>query len=161
MFGITLYFARRYDQAIRQLQRTLEVDPGNWAAHLVLGRVYQHRGLISEALAEFQKAKQSESQDPDVTASLGLAYALAGKQVEARKMLAVLEDQSNTQYVPSDNMALVCLGLGDRDRALAWLEKAYSQRSPFLVWLKVDPDLDSIRSDPRFEGLVHRVGLPQ
>jgi len=91
---------------------------------------------------------------------MGLAYALAGKQVEAREILAELEEQSKQDYVPSDNMALVCLGLGERDRAFTWLEKAFTQRSPFFVWLKVFPELDRIRSDPRFQDLVRRVGLP-
>jgi Flp pilus assembly protein TadD len=137
------------------------MHPDNGAAHLILGRVYEHTGRLSEALEEFQKAKREESQVPEITASLGLAYGLAGKQVEARKILASLEDQSKTGYVSSDNMALVYIGLGDRDRAFAWLERALAQRSPYLVWLKVDPDLDSIRSDSRFEDLVRRVGLAQ
>ena len=135
------------------------MDPNNWAAHLILGRVYTQRGQLPEALAELQKAKQAESREPDITASLGLAYALAGKEVEARRILAELEDQSKREYVPSDNMALVCLGLGERDRAFAWLEKAFAQRSAFLVWLNVFPELDSIRSDQRFQQLVRRVGL--
>jgi len=160
MAGITLYYARRYDQAVRELQDTLKIDPGNWAAHLILARVYTQRGQLPEALAELQKAKQAESREPDITASLGLAYALAGKQVEARRILAELEPQSRGEYVPSDNMALVCLGLGERDRAFTWLEKAFTQRSPFFVWLKVFPELDRIRSDPRFQDLVRRVGLP-
>ena len=160
MAGITLYYARRYDQAVRELQDTLKIDPGNWAAHLILARVYTQRGQLPEALTELQKAKQAESRDPDITASLGLAYALAGKQVEARRILAELEPQSRGEYVPSDNMALVCLGLGERDRAFTWLEKAFTQRSPFFVWLKVFPELDRIRSDPRFQDLVRRVGLP-
>jgi TolB-like protein/DNA-binding winged helix-turn-helix (wHTH) protein/Flp pilus assembly protein TadD len=161
MAGSILYYARRYDEAIRQLQNTLAMHPDNWAAHLILGRVYEHTGRLSEALEEFQKAKRAESQVPEITASLGLAYGLAGRQVEARKILASLEDQSKTGYVSSDNIALVYIGLGDRDRAFAWFEKAYAQRSPYLVWLKIDPDLDSVRSDSRFEDLVRRVGLAQ
>jgi TolB-like protein/DNA-binding winged helix-turn-helix (wHTH) protein/Flp pilus assembly protein TadD len=159
--GITLYYARRYDQAIRQMQNTLEINPGNWAAHFVLGHVYQHTGRFSEALTQFQEARQQENHYPAITASLGLAYALSEKQGEARKILAALEAQSKAEYVPADNMALVCLGLGDRDGAFAWLEKAYAQRSPFLVWLKVDPDLESVRSDRRFEDLVRRVGMAE
>jgi TolB-like protein/Flp pilus assembly protein TadD len=160
MSGITLYLARRYDSAIRQLQNTLEMYPSNWAAHLILGRVYTQKKQLFEAVAELEKARQAESEEPDITASLGVAYALAGRQAEARASLAVLEYQSKTQYVPPDAMALVCVGLGQRDRAFAWLEQAYAQRSGNLIWLKVDPQLDSIRSDARFEDLVRRVGLP-
>jgi TolB-like protein/Flp pilus assembly protein TadD len=159
MAGITLYYAKRYDQAVRGLQDTLKMDPNNWAAHLILGRIYTQRGQLPEGLAELQKAKQAESREPDITASLGLAYALAGKQAEAREILAELEEQSKRDYVPSDNMALVCLGLGERDGAFAWLEKAFAQRSAFLVWLNVFPELDPIRSGQRFQDLVRRVGL--
>jgi TolB-like protein/Flp pilus assembly protein TadD len=160
MLGVISYYAKRYDQAMRQALDTLQMDSSNWAAHMILGRVYLQKRQLPEALAELQRAKQSESQYPDITASLGVAYALAGREAKARQSLAELEHQSQKHYVPSDCIALVYLGLGQRDRAFAALEKAYAQRSLYFVWLKVDPELDSIRPDRRFQDLVRRVGFP-
>jgi tetratricopeptide (TPR) repeat protein len=90
---------------------------------------------------------------------LGHAYALAGRQADARKILAALERPTPRQSAPSFQIAQVYIGLGDHDRAMEWLEKAYAERSPWLSWLKVEPTVDPLRSDPRFKDLLRRIGF--
>jgi hypothetical protein len=98
---------------------------------------------------------------PLVPGYLGNAYAKAGRKGEARKLLADFKEQSKTRYVPPYWMAVICAGLNEKDDAFAWLEKAYQDREFWLCWLKMDPKLDNLRSDPRFGDLLRRVGLPQ
>ncbi len=158
--GQTLHFARQYDQAIEQLRKTNDLDPNNWISHSFLGRSYGQQREFSQAIAAFQKARQLEDAIPESLAGLGHAYAMAGKRAEAQKVLDELKARSKRSYVPPYNIAVVYTGLGEKDQALAWLEKAYQDRSFYLTWLKVDPELDSLRSDPRFQDLMRRVGLP-
>jgi Predicted integral membrane protein len=160
LLGSTLYYARRYDQAIQQFRNVLDMHSENWLARLYLGLAYQQKGRLTAALGEFERAKATAGPVPDILGPLGFAYALSGKQDEARTTLAELKRQAETAYTPAYNMALVCIGLDDKDQAFAWLEKAYAEHSGILTELRNDPNLDGLRSEPRFRNLIGRVGLP-
>jgi len=160
LLGQTLCFARRYDEAIQQLRSTIDMDANYWLAHSVLGRSYEQQGKLTEAIAEFQRAFELEKDVPENYAMLAHGYALAGRTSEAGKLLEQMQEMSTRRHVPPYNIAVVYAGLGDKNQAFAWLERAYADRSFYLTWLKYDPQLDSLRSDPRFADLMRRVGLP-
>jgi serine/threonine protein kinase/tetratricopeptide (TPR) repeat protein len=155
--GASLFFAHRYDQAIQQLQKTLEMDPNMPLAHFHLGASYEQKGMSKEAIEELRKA--SDLVSGSSLASLGHAYAVFGKRDEALKILDELKNRSERGRLPAYEMAIIYTGLGDKDRAFEWLEKGYEDRSELMTWLKVDPRLDSLRSDLRFTRLMQRVGL--
>ena len=159
LFGQSLYFARRYDQAIEQLRATVDMDQNYWLAHSFMGRSYEQQGKFNDAIVEFQRALQIENNVAENAAMLAHAYALSGKKAEAEKILQQL--RSSDTYVPPYNIATVYAGLGDKDQAFASLERAYVDRSFYMTWLKCDPQLDNLRSDPRFADLVRRVGFPE
>jgi len=159
--GQSLYFARRYDRAVEQLRTTVALAPNFWWAHDLLGWAYEGKGKLPEAIAEFQKARQLETTIAEPLASLGRAYALTGKVDEARKVLTELNEVSKRNHVPPYYFATIFAALGDKDQAIASLEKAYQERSWYIDWLAVDPQLDNLRDDPRFQDLRRRAGLPQ
>ncbi len=151
--------ARRYDQAIEQCRRALEMDRNYGEAYLFLGQAYEYKGMYEEAIAEYQKAAGLIGNIPEIAASLGHAYAVSGKRDEAQKVIADLKELSNRRYVDPSLIAVIYAGLGENDQAFHWLEKAYEDRSGFLVHAKVEPIFDDLRSDPRFTDLLRRVGL--
>jgi tetratricopeptide (TPR) repeat protein len=157
--GYPLYYARQYDQAIEEFRRALELDPSYGWGHLFIGQVYLQKGMYEEAIAECQKALASIGSSTRVLATLGHIYAVSGKRAEALDMLDQLMKRSKQSYVSPYFIALIYTGLGDKDQTFAWLEKAYEERFPYLVLLKVEPVFDSLRSDPRFQDLLRRVGL--
>jgi TolB-like protein/Tfp pilus assembly protein PilF len=161
LLGQSLYLSRRYDQALSQLRATTALDPGYWVAHDMLGWVYEQRGDYPHAIAEFEKARSLEPNVAEPLASLGRAYALSGQPAKAHQVLDQLRDLSGKIHVIPYNLAAIYAALGDQDSALAELDKAYQERSWYLLWLGVDPQLDSLRADPRFTALLHRVGIPQ
>jgi TolB-like protein/Flp pilus assembly protein TadD len=150
----------RYDEALQQVQETLELDTHFAPAHQTLGWVYLHSGKHEEAIREFQHALQlSGTEDTDLQLDLGFAYAVTGKQGEARKILAKLEKLNEQGVVPSGSVAILHGALGESNEAFAWLEKAYEERDPQLTYIKAGRRFEPLRKDPRFEKLVHRVGL--
>jgi tetratricopeptide (TPR) repeat protein len=151
--AIILYFARRYDQAIEQLRKTLELDPNFAVAHWGLGLAHEQRGAYPDAVAEFQKALATLSSNAMMKASLGHTYAVMGDHPNAQRVLEELSELAKRSYVPSYYAATIYAGLGDKERALEWLEKAYEEHSTLLSYLKMDPRLDPLRSDPRFSDL--------
>jgi len=157
--GRILYAERRYDEASEQLRKTLELDPNFARAHFFLGQVYQQKGMNEQAIAEFQKALQLDV-NQYLLAGLGYAYATSGKRDEAMKVLDQLKDLSKQRYASAFGIAIIHLGMGEKDQAFEWLEKAYQERSEGLSWLAVEPRLDSVRAHPRFANLMKRVGLP-
>ena len=157
--GGAYFFARRYDEAIEQLRKAAEFDPDYWLAHEFLGQAYEQKGKLPEAIAEFQRAHQLEGTFAEPTAMLGHAYALSGKRVEALKIIDQLKELSSHSYVPPYNIAAVYAGLGDNDRTMEWLNRAYAERSFYLPFIKADPHMDALHSDPRFAEFVKRVGL--
>jgi TolB-like protein/DNA-binding winged helix-turn-helix (wHTH) protein/Flp pilus assembly protein TadD len=159
--GFVLSVARRYDEGIEQVRRTLEMDPNFAHAHFRLGQIDVMRGMYAQAIPELENAIRLSGGSPRATAELGLAYALQGNRNAALKLLGVLRDRSRQRYVSPANLALIYGGLGDKDRTLEWLDKAYAERSPTLSLLRVTPAFESVRTEPRFRLLVTRIGLPQ
>jgi len=159
--GEILFYQRRFDQAIEQCRKTLEMDPNSGFAHWAIGNVYVKKGQFAEAIAEYQKAIPLSGDSPDEPASLAYALALSGKRREALQVIDELKERSQRSYISPTQVAIIYSGLGDKDQAFAWLNKAYEGRDFILVYLKVDPSFDSLRSDPRFADLQRRVGLPQ
>ncbi len=157
--GQNLYNARQYDQAIEQLRNTLSMDPDYWLARMLLGSAYEAKGDLPRAVAEYEKARQVESTIPWPLAELGHSYALAGRKGDAENVLQELERWSKRSYVPAYNFAEVYIGLGDKEHALAMLEKAYADRSMLLTFVAADQEFDSLHSSPRFRDLARRIGL--
>ena len=153
-------YARQYDQAIEQFRKTLELDPAFPQAQRYAAWAYLQKGMRQEAIASLRAALGRLGRNPEVEGELGHALGVAGRRAEALAMLEGLRQLSSTRYVSPYSVALVHAGLGDRDQALAWLEKAYVERSDYMPYLNREPMLDGLRSDPRFAALVRRVGLP-
>jgi len=158
--GWRLYLAREYDRAIAQLRDTLEMDPASEWAHLNLGQAYEQKGQFGPAIEELQKALELSHSSPLTISALAHAEALSGNHPEANKLLVQLEGLSKKQYVSPFYVAIVYLGLGRNEVAMNWLEKAYTDRSNGLVFLKVEPELDALRSNPRFVALQNRLNFP-
>jgi TolB-like protein/DNA-binding winged helix-turn-helix (wHTH) protein/Tfp pilus assembly protein PilF len=159
--GWRFYMARQYDRAIQQLRNTLEMDPSYELPHLVLGLSYAQKGDFSRALPELRKAVELSHGTPLMISALATASARSGNKDEAEKLLADLISGSKKQYVSPYYFALVYVGLGQRDKAIDLLEKAYADRSNGLVFLKVEPALDDLRSDPRFVALEQKLNFPR
>ncbi len=155
--GVDYFCARRYDEAIEQLRKTLEMDPGYYFAHVILGQVLEMKGAPDAAIAEYQKARVLND-DPSVLGLLGRVYGLSGNKTEAEKILNQLKELSTQRYVAAYSFGLVYLGLGDKQEALCWLEKSYQDRAGSDIgYIRVDPLLDPLRGEPRFEALAEKV----
>ena len=157
--GFLLENARRYDEAIEQLRRVIAMDPNHYSAHWFLGHTYAANKQFDEGIAAAQKAVDLSGRSPGALGMLGLVYGLANKKDEANKILNELLELNKHRYVTPAALVNVYLGLGNKDQAFVWLEKAFAERSNYLAYLKVFPLLDPLRSDPRFAKLVQRVGL--
>lgn len=157
--GWILSLARRCDEAVEQLRKTIDLDSGFQLAHRRLGHVYEQMGKADLALAEFQKSMMVSGLDPELLAARGYYCAFTGDEAGAATAIRELEELSRNRYVAAFFFAKVYIGLGDRDRAFEWLDKAYDERYGLMAYLKVEPTFDALRSDPRFEQLVKRVGL--
>ena len=155
--GTVLTSARRYDEAIEQLRKTLEMDPSFYYAHYHLGEALEMKGLNEDAVAEYEKAT-ALNDDPVPQALLGHLYAKMGRKDEARRILQRLRDSPKERYVSPYLFAMIHLGLGEKDRAIDFLEKTYEDRDGYnIAFIKVDPFLDPLHGDPRFEALVQKV----
>lgn len=157
--GVRFIFARRYDQAVEELRKTLELDADFQRAHFWLGIAYEQKGMFPQAIGSFEKVVELSGRDPRYLAALAHAYAVSGRRGEAERMLGELEKLAKTHYVSAFSRALVYAGLANKKEALAWLEKAYEERSDDMAMLKVDPRFDALRSDPRFQALLRRMNL--
>jgi serine/threonine protein kinase/tetratricopeptide (TPR) repeat protein len=152
------YNSRQYDQALQEIRNTLEIFPNYAQARYNLGFIYIQKGLYEEAISQFQQAIALEgSRHPRYLAALGHAYGAAGRKGAAQTILKELLGQEG---VDPCQIVSVYLGLGQKEKALDWLGKAYEDRGNCLYILKVSPSADPLRSDPRFQDLLHRIGLP-
>ncbi len=159
-YGWRLYLARQYDRAIEQLRTTLEMDPGYEWAHLILGQAYEQKGQLDLAISELRKASDLSHQSPLMVSALAHAHALSGNQAKAQELLTLLFAESRKQYVSPFYIGVVYAGLAKNDAAMDWLEKAYRDRSNGLVFLRVEPELDSLRTSPRFIALQRGLNFP-
>jgi DNA-binding winged helix-turn-helix (wHTH) protein/TolB-like protein/Flp pilus assembly protein TadD len=155
------YYEGRYDKAIEQYKRAGELDDNFSRTHLRLGMAYAQERRYQEALAEYHKTREISGETPQVEAQIARVLAVSGKQSEARAALAELEKHSSGQYVPPYDIALVYCGLNETDEAFKWLEKAYADHSTEMIYFKVDPMLEPLRSDPRYQVILQRMRLAQ
>jgi tetratricopeptide (TPR) repeat protein len=156
--GLSFYFAGQYEAAIEQYRRAIAVEPRSYWAHLSLGWAYERQGHVDDAIKELELTR-GLLDTPQVVAALVHAQAAAGRRVEAQATMTWLLDYAKRKYVSPYDLATASAGLGDRTEAMAWLEKAYEDRSGWLaLWLKIDPTFDSLRADDRFRDLLTRVG---
>jgi eukaryotic-like serine/threonine-protein kinase len=156
--GWYYYFTHQYDRAGAQLQRVVEMNPNFPDAHSMLGMVYAQQGRYQEAIAELQRSREGGS---DQRGKLGRVYAISGQRGEAQKLLDQLQEESKQKYVSPYNIAIIYEGLGDKEQMFRSLEKAYAERDSNIVHVKVEPDFESLHSDPRFADLLRRIGLPE
>jgi TolB-like protein/Tfp pilus assembly protein PilF len=156
--GKTFYYARRYEEAIEQYNRSMEIDPNFALAHKGLSEVYAKQSRFDRALEEIEKAIELSKRSIFILDDLGYIYALSGRKSEAEKVLDELEMLSTEFYVPPYGRAAIYAGLGDADRAMEWLGRAYEERS-FLAWIKLDPVFDGLREDKRFGSFLEKLGL--
>ena len=159
--GEALFVARQYDQAIEQQRKTLELDPNFIRAHLDVGVAYLQESKYNEGIAEFEKELAISPSYTEALSWLGYAYAVAGRRAEAQKVLHQLTEFGKERFVPAPRIARIYAGLGERDKAIEWLEKGYRERSTGGAFanIKVDPAYDPLRSDPRFADLLRRMNL--
>lgn len=155
--GMFFYLARRHEEAERQLRKVLSQTPDSDFAKWALGMTLTARGRYDEAISTFLSRKVSSR---GTNWGLGSAYGLAGRKEEARKVLAFLLEKQKSQFVPPAMIAAVYIGLGEKDKAFEWLERAWAEHGLFLDQLRVHPIYDPIRSDPRFDALVRRINVP-
>ncbi|HXM99006.1 MAG TPA: winged helix-turn-helix domain-containing protein [Candidatus Dormibacteraeota bacterium] len=155
------YQLREYESLVEAGRRGVASYPNEWVEHRDLGAGYEGTGKPLEAISEYEKAIEMSNGDPDVSASLAHAFAAIGRKPEAEKILRDLERKAKSAYVSPYTIATVYAGLGQKDKAFEWLERAYQQRSLDLSWyIKADLRIDNLRSDPRFEALLRGIGLP-
>jgi adenylate cyclase len=159
--GYAYFHARRYDEAITQLRKSVEMNPRFYYAHWVLGMALQLKDQFNEAIAEYRKAVELND-DPYALALLGQAYARAGQREEAQQIMTRLREEAKSRYVRAYSFALMYLALGDKERAIDELERAYRERAGIdIANIKVDPMLDDLRGNSRFEKLVQKVFAPK
>lgn len=152
-----LVLAHSYDESIRQGRKTIEMDPNFALAHNQLAQAYLQKHMNDEAVAELQKAAQLSGGSPTVMANLARAYVASGKRGEAIKLLSGLKKRSNATYSHGSEIAVIYAALGDTDQAMNWLEKGFEER--FNPGVLLRPGFDPLRSDPRFQELLRRIGL--
>ena len=159
MLGDAYSSARRYDLAIAQFQKGLDLHANDSSLQYQLGWAYVYSGVYDKGIEAIRESQAVDGLDPSLSPDLAYIDAILGKKNEARQILNRLLELARKYPVSPGLIALVYAGLDERDKALAWLEKAHAQHSSMMVWLKVDPRLDRIRAEPRFQGLMRHVGL--
>lgn len=155
------YFGREFERAIEECEKALQLDPKHFMLHYILGRAYRRLGQGSKAIAQLKAAQKSSGELPLVDAVLGLAYAVSGRKEQTQQVIDALKAASRKRYIPPTYFGILYAGLGDKEQALSWLEKGFRERADLLTWLNVEPMMDDVRSDRRFQELIRRIGLVQ
>ena len=153
-------FARQYDKAIDYELRAIGMQPNDDWAHLTLGWAYEQKKMYPEAIAEFRRGMELSGGAPYALAALAHGLGISGKKHQAQELLAKLNEQAKQQYLSPYYLAAAHLGMGDKERALGSLQKAFEERTPYLVHVGWDPRFDTLHPDPRFRDLMRRIGLP-
>jgi len=156
-FGLIYVFAGQYEQGTKEYRKALEMDPNYAHARFFLAFAYLYQGMYDEALREFRKYSELIGGHPDTDGSLALYYAFVGNREDALKSLAILQRRDVSPRL----VAVIYARLGDKDQAFNWLEKAYEEHDPMFFFLNVNPMFQPLHSDPRFQDLLRRIGLPQ
>ncbi len=164
MFNVHLawhhWLSREYDEAVEQCRTTEEIHSDYIWSPFFIGLAFEQKGNPREAANQFERAVAVSAGNPVMLAGLGHAYALIGRKAEARDVLAKLVELADTRHVSTYEIAVIYVGLGQIDDAFAWLQRAVSDRSSWLAYLNVEPRLDPLRSDSRFDDLMAQVGIP-
>jgi tetratricopeptide (TPR) repeat protein len=155
---VSLTRARRLDEAIAQLNRSLALDANFYVTRYQLGTAYHAKGQFREAIAEYRKAL-TVNDDPWAKALLTRSLARSGQRDEAIKLIGELQSAAEHRYVPIEGFAIVYFAVGEKDKAFAWLDRAVTERSPRAALFSVNPVFDELRDDARFQDLVRRVAL--
>ncbi len=156
--GQRLAFARRDDEAVRQFRKVLSVYPDSVFSKWALANTLTSMKRYDEAIETYLSRKVP---NPGANFALGLTYGLAGRKVEARKVLEFLLEKRKTQYIPPTEIAVIYAGLGERDTAFGLLERAYEERAFLIDSVKVNPLFDVFRGDPRFDALLKKMNYPK
>jgi Flp pilus assembly protein TadD len=157
--GQTYLWMKKDREAGEELRKSLEIDPDFFLARTDLGKLHALNGRYPEAIQELERAIADSGENPFAVGYLGYALARAGERDRAHKTLQRLQEIAAEKYVPAYSTFLCYLGLGETKAALDWLEKAYEDREPRIAYLKVDPIFDPLRSEPRFQDMLRRVGF--
>jgi TolB-like protein/DNA-binding winged helix-turn-helix (wHTH) protein/Flp pilus assembly protein TadD len=158
--AVILYYSRQYDRSIEQFRAVLDMDP-SFSRASMMTEAYVEKGLFKDALAFMERRRRLVDDGPWTWATLAYVYGRSGQPVQARSALMKLEELNRHQQIDPAPFLSAYIGMGDKDQSFAWLEKAYSQHSNAMTALKVEPSYDRLRSDPRFQDLMRRVGLGQ
>jgi tetratricopeptide (TPR) repeat protein len=158
--GWASYMARRYDDAVDQLLRTAELDPNYPVTYWILGLLYRITGRYESAVAAGEKAVNLSGGSPLMRAALAHTYGKSGRAKDALQVFDDLSELANHKYVAPHFFAGIHIGLGDSDRAIECLEKSWDERCHWLIYLHLDPSMDDLRGNPRFQDLLRRAGLP-
>jgi serine/threonine protein kinase/tetratricopeptide (TPR) repeat protein len=158
--GWASYMARRYDEALEQLLRTVELDPNYAVTYWILGLLYRITGRYELAITAGEKGVNLSGGSPLMRAALAHTYGMSGRAKEALKVLDDLTELARRKYVAPPFLAGIHIGLGETERAIEYLEKSYEEHSHWLIYLHIDPSMDALRSNPRFQDLLRRVALP-
>ena len=154
--GFVDYFARHYDEALANIQKADDIEKGAWEFDFPRGTIYAEKKMYDQAIAEFKKL----GDQPHALGHMGNVYARMGRAAEARELISRLQEHVQSDGIGRYETAIIYAGLGEKDAAFQWLEKSYAARDKGLTYLKIDPCVDPLRSDPRFHELLRRVGLP-
>jgi len=152
-----LYYQGRYDEALEMSLKARELDPDFPPPLFLPGQAYERKGMYAKAITECESAIEKYGRQPQFLATLGFAYGASGKRREAEAIVNELETSWRRHYFSPVNIALVHTALGNKDRALFWLAKGVEGRDPQMIWLRLEPQFESIHADPRFQALFQRM----
>ncbi|MBZ5524963.1 MAG: tetratricopeptide repeat protein [Acidobacteriia bacterium] len=157
--ALAYYFNREYERAVQECRNALELNPDHFMLHYILGRSYARLGKHGDAIAELRPKSTAPGEVPLMDAALGLAYAVEGKKAQTEKIVSAFQAYVKKRYVPATYFGILFAALGDIEKALTWLEKACEERADGVTWLNVDPMLDALKPNPRFQALIRKIGL--